>query len=284
VREYLSADDIANNAMMLGETGRTIVVVEGITDRRLYGKFLDPSVDVVIAHSKSNVMGAVKLAVKRRGCAHVIGIVDADLDRLKSAWVAPQLFLTDTRDSETLMLRSDAYDDVMAEFGDRDRIGQFEKRHGSIRDAVTDAAYPLGIMMFVSDKYGWKLSFKELDFSRFIDRNSLSIDVCSFIRELASAKVGAPDREIMQQMLNDEMVCEKDVWQVCRGHDAMNILALGLRNIFGSFNSKHITDSALSGAFRLAFDREEFSETDLYKESKEWSDRTGHVLWKVIRS
>lgn len=270
--------------MMLGEAGHTIVIVEGITDRRLYGKFLDPSVEVVIAHSKTNVVGAVKLAVKRRKCEYVIGIVDADLDHIKESWLAPNLFITDTRDSETLMMRTDAFGDVIAEYGEPDKVKAFEKRHGDIRDVVVRSGYPMGLMMYVSDRYGWKLCFKDLDFTQFISKTTMEIDVKAFIRELASMRSDSPGRELMQQTLFAELENQKDVWHVCRGHDVMEILAIGLREIFGSFNCKHMNGPALSGAFRLAFDDDEFATTKLYKDSKEWSDKTSHRLWKVIQA
>lgn len=284
MHEYLDPSDIANNAMMLGQTGKTIVIVEGITDRRLYGKFMDPSVEVVIAHSKNNVVGAVKLAVKRRKCEFVIGIVDADLDHIKESWLAPQLFVTDTRDSETLMMKSDAFDDVMAEYGDEAKVRTYERRFGNIRENVVKSGYPLGIMMYLSDRYGWKLCFKNLEFSNFIQRDTMGIDVKAFLREVASISSSTPGKDAMAQLLDGELQNPKDPWIVCRGHDVMEIMAIGLKEVFGSFNCKHITGSALSGSFRLAFDKEEFSTTKLYKDTKEWSERTNHVLWKVTQA
>ena len=62
MREYIDSRDVANTVMMLSTAFRgTIAVLEGMTDRRLYGKFFDKDkVETVIAHSKTNVRNAVK--------------------------------------------------------------------------------------------------------------------------------------------------------------------------------------------------------------------------------
>ena len=42
-----------------------------------------------------------------------------------------------------------------------------------------------------------------------------------------------------------------------------------------------MTDSQLSGAFRLAFDRDDMVSTNLYKESSEWCAAKGLDLWSI---
>ena len=118
MREYIDSRDVANTVMMLATAfDGTIAVVEGITDRRLYGKFFDKdNVEVIIAHSKANVRNAVKEVYIFRGYKSIIGIVDSDLDRLTGRKNSPPIFLTDTRDSESLMLKSGAYEDIVEEY------------------------------------------------------------------------------------------------------------------------------------------------------------------------
>lgn len=281
MREYLDANDIANSAMMAGASGKTVVIVEGVTDRRLYGKFMDPSVTVVIAHSKSNVVGAIIQTSKRRKCEYVIGIADADLDYINHSIRPGNLFLTDTRDSETLMFKSSAYDDVVSEYYDMEKSESFEKRYGGIRERLIKSSYPVGILMYLSEKNGWKLCFKDLDFETFIDRRTIDIDIRGLVSALTENPNYAVKRKEILKSLEEELLIERDPWHVCRGHDLMKIMAIGLREAFGSWNSKHISDSALSGAFRLAFDNSDFVQTKLFAESEEWSRKTGRKLWKI---
>ena len=284
MREYLDGRDVANTVMMLATAfDGTIAVVEGITDRRLYGKFFDKdNVEVVIAHSKTNVRNAVKEAYTFRGLRTVIGIVDSDLDRLNGRKNGPPVFLTDTRDSESLMLRSGAYDDVLEEYCDPDRLDDFQDRYGDVRKAVLAAAYPIGLLMYISELNGFGLSFKDLDFGSFIDRKSLRCDVRRMVETVVANS--RPSRQvtvkgIMQSLSSEE---EHDKWEVCRGHDLMSVMAMGLKEVFGGNNSRNITDSMLSGAFRLAFDRDDMLSTDLYKETAEWCSANGMELWSIV--
>ena len=84
MREYLGPADIANNVSMLrGAFDGTILVVEGITDYRLYGKLSDlDNVELIVAHSKDNAAAAVKELYYNRKDGKVLGIVDSDLDRV----------------------------------------------------------------------------------------------------------------------------------------------------------------------------------------------------------
>lgn len=280
MREFLTPSDVANTAMMLKTDDSLVLVVEGITDRRLYGKFIDPSVKIVIAHSKTNVKESVKIASSRWKCKYVIGIVDADLDYIKGNKNAENIFLTDTRDSETMMLKSDAFEDVIAEFGDSEKIQIYEKALGRIKDNVLKSSYAIGIMMYLSEKYGWNMSFKNLDFGFFVDRKSMRLDVRKMVQSLVYSSLSEKSKEI-QKILEAELKQPIDSWKVCRGHDAMTILAMGLKNNFGSWNCKYMNGESLSGNFRLAFDKGDMMTTELFKKSLEWSKKNGFVLWKI---
>ena len=284
MREYIDGRDVANTVMMLATAfDGTIAVVEGITDRRLYGKFFDKdNVEVIIAHSKANVRNAVKEVYTFRGYRSILGIVDADLDRLSGRKRSPPIFLTDTRDSESLMLRSGAYDDIVEEYCDPDRLEAFQDKYGNMRDAVLSAAYPIGLLMYISDLNGFGLSFKDLDFESFIDKRDMKCDV----RRLAEMVMAnsRPSRQVSVKNIMQLMSAEEkhDKWEVCRGHDLMAVMAIGLRYIFGGSNCRNITDSMLSGAFRLAFDREDMVSTELYRETSEWCASKGIELWSIV--
>ena len=285
MREYIDSRDVANTAMMLATAfDGTVVLVEGITDRRLYGKFFDSDrVETVVAHSKSNVRNAVRELYRERHFERLIGIVDADLDRLYGRKRNPPLFLTDTRDAEGMLLRSNAFKDILDEYGEKDRMDAFVDRYGDIREAVLSAAYPIGLLMYISETRGLSLSFKDLDYEQFIDRRTLRCDVRRMLDLvlLNSQPTNRPSAKNIMQMLNDEE--EHDVWDVCRGHDLMSIMAIGLRHIFGGNNCRNITGNQLSGGFRLAFDEKDIVGTDIYRDADEWCTKKGLTLWSIRR-
>lgn len=286
MREYLTAEDICNDLCM----ERTVfdgvfMIVEGVTDGRLFGKFADPDgVQITIAHSKDNVREVVRLMATRRRDGRTMGIVDPDLDLLHGRTAKPPLFHTDCRDMEMMAIRSNALDDVLSEYADQDRLRTFEETVGPVREALLSASYPVGLMMAVSQERGLGLSFKDLDFGRFINPRTLGLDAGAMVSEVLdrsrSARIGR--RELLK-VLNDEARRLDDPWKAARGHDTVDVLLIGLRRTFGSFNASSLNEGALGGALRLAFSDADFEETELYGSTGRWAEERGVALWRLRR-
>lgn len=286
MRELLTSDDICNEISMERTVfDGTFLLVEGVTDSRLFGKFLDrDSSELLVAHSRDNVERAVREMGSRRGDSLVIGIVDADLDLLHGKAVKPPLFRTDCRDMEMMIVRSNALDDVIDEYVEAEKAEQFEERFGPVRDALVSASYPIGLLMCISQDRGLGLCFKNLDFQRFINPRSLALDAKAMVGEVleasSSSRIG---RKQLYDMLLEETEMLDDVWKAARGHDTIAILLIGLRRGFGSFNARDLDAGSLSGDLRLAFSDEDFKDTDLFRSTSEWAQTAGVSLWMVRR-
>ena len=278
--EKLSAQDVANEISMLRPVFKgTFLVVEGVTDARFYGKFADrEGVRTGIAYSKDNVRRVVTEA-RSRGDRAILGIVDPDLERLEGKKCLPPLFMTDNRDLESMIMKSKALEDVLAEYADPVLMKKFESENGCIREAIFKAAYPIGLLMFISKRDGLGLCFKDLNHRAFIDDRTLRIDV----RRMMDAVFGISyNARASRKSLTDSIQAEEellvDPWDAVRGHDAVAVLVIGM-GVFGAYNSRGLGDGQLSGALRLAFSADDFRDTDLYRDSDAWSGRTGNVLW-----
>jgi hypothetical protein len=259
----------------------SFLVVEGVTDARLYGKFTDADECYVIpAHSKDNVRLSVTEMFKRRNDKKVAGIIDSDTDRLRDVSYGPPLFVTDSRDADTVLIKSKALDNVLTEYGDRDKIKRFVERYGTIRDSVVASCYPLGLLMYMSEMNDHSLSFRDLDHDLFINKKNLRTD----LKEMADTVIKNSQRpdidaDTLLSKLAKELKNEHDPWDVCRGHDMISVLAIGLRNIFGSYNCRYIKNGELAGALRLAYDETTFKDSNLYKCSNEWFTRNKMKVW-----
>ena len=286
MREFLTTEDICNELSM----ERTVfdgafLIVEGITDSRLFGKFVDRGeVNIVIAHSKDNVRGVVKEMSGRRRDRKTLGIMDPDLERLRGRHARPPLFHTDCRDMEMMAIRSNALDDVISEYGDPEKVDRFEERFGPIRDALVSSSYPIGLRMFISQERGLNLSFKNLTFNRFINPASMALDARQMVSEVLdnsrSARIG---RKELLRVLNDEAEQLDDMWEAARGHDTISILLIGLKRSFGGFNASGLDEGSLGGALRLAFSDECFRSTRLYADTTEWAEEAGIPLWRLTQ-
>ena len=283
MREYLGFNDICNQIMMSRSSCEgAFVLVEGVTDDRVYGKFISDDSRIVECHSKDAVKRCVKELVAHRRMDEVIGIVDADLDLLDRRRPEPPVFFTDCRDMEMMCIQSNAFEDVLDEYGDREKIRRFEDRYGSVRDSLIEASYPVGLLMHVSKRNGMGLNFGNLGVSRFVDPRSLTLDIPAMIDVVImnSAPSGISRKRVLR-MLEDEIKDLEDPWDAARGHDTVAILLLTLQKGLGSFNAKSLTEGALGGSLRLAFSDSDFASTDLYKETSEWARKRGLRLWKI---
>jgi len=282
----LTSSDIANTVSMLRSSHKgPIIVVEGVTDGRLYGKFIDKDeVRIVAAFSKDNVRRSVSEIWGRRGDKKVIGILDADLDRLCGKAYSPPLFLSDKRDLESMIMSTGALEDVLTEYADPELLEGFEEKHGRVRDVLASSACPVGLLMFVSSRERIGLSFKNIDHSAFVDRRTLAIDVRAMIGEVFSQSLNKGiGRKELADMIAEEGSKLDDPWNAVRGHDAVAVLAIGLTETFGSYNSAGIKEGQVSGALRLAFGFDYFAGTDLYRDTTRWSERNNFALWVTRR-
>jgi hypothetical protein len=282
--EYLTADDICNQISMNRTVFKgTVLVSEGATDQRLYGKFTDRDVKIIPAHSKTNVISVINKMSYRKD-ERILGIVDRDLDDLKERKVSPPVFYTDFRDLEMMLIHSSALDDVLTEYGDADRVDRFRRQSGDIRDVIVSAAYPLGLLMYVSFLRGYSLSFRNLDFRQFIDRRTLKVDEAKMVQAVIANTMGCElsYRNVLKD-LQGQVQLHPDKRQIARGHDCVQILLIGLRDNFGAYNTALLDAGFLGGALRLAFGFEEFSRSEIYATTQKWAEIKGMRLWKVNR-
>jgi len=285
MRDYLTPDDICNQISMNRSLFKgTVLLSEGNTDQRLYGKFIDPvGTKIIPAHSKSNVVSVVN-KMSTRGDGKVLGIVDRDLDELKGRVFSPPIFYTDYRDLEMMLINSGSLDDVLAEYGDSERLQRFVKQFGDIRMAVVSAAYPVGLLMYVSFIRGYNLNFRGLNFRDFIDKRTLKVDDAKMVQAVIRNTYGS---EVSRKGVHRDLVSQysqhPDKELIARGHDAVDVLLIGLKDNFGSYNSSSLSEGGLGGALRIAFTMDDFSKTKLYAATKKWADSRGIKLWKVNR-
>jgi len=285
MREYLTTDDICNQISMNRSVFKgTVLLSEGNTDQRLYGKFIQKeNVRIIPAHSKSNVINVINKMTSRRD-GKIVGIIDRDLDDLKGRTVNPPVFYTDYRDLEMMLITSSALDDVLAEYGDSERMERFRKQFGDIRECIISAAYPIGLLMFISFIRGYNLNFKNLNFRDFTEKKGLKVDLNKMIQAVIENTDGCElsRRNVLKDLQYKQSdYTQKD--QIARGHDAVNVLLIGLKDNFGSYNAINLNGGGLAGALRLSFSEADFKKTDLYKASKDWCDSRGIRLWRINR-
>ena len=277
MRESITACEIANEIRLTREQYMgTFLIVEGVSDQRVYGRFIDVhSCQVIIAHNKDNAIGTIEI-LDKDGFIGVLAIVDADFWRLEGKQPrSPNLFITDTHDLETMILASPALEKLVDEYGSSGKMQQLTcERAMDIRQILLEGGRHLGYLRWVSQLKGLSLVFEGIRFSRFVDRKTLVVDIREMITTVIN-KSGRYDLDEanLQLTLNDQAVSDHNLWDVCCGHDLICILSIGLGSAFGSNKSHDVKPEKIEKVLRIAYEFTYFRTTRLYLSIQNWEKR-----------
>ncbi len=266
------------------------LILEGDDDRKLFRALLRrvESINVVYVWGADNVTGVIqKIDEIRQKSTFVatLGIIDRDYRiALGTLYRSPNLLYSDRRDIECMMFESPSFDAVLAEFGSDRKIAAFGGV-SAVRETTLKAASFVGTLRFYSLQAKLPVSFKKLDLERLICRRSLALRSNELIPHL-NARQGVDghildlDAHVEAKRARDAALCDQDrpyfshPLLVCRGHDLMEILAIGFRSLLGNRSSAESSRENIESLFRLSF-AAHFSQTDLASSMMNWADREG---------
>ena len=250
---------------------RSVLVVEGSGDKKLYERFLaDNQCKVVIAWGKPNVFTVIDLLSNPK-FEGVLGIVDSDFDRIISA--RPQntgsnIVHCDYHDLETMMIRSSALDVILRELGSLDKLFRLSSPP---RDLLLKAALPIGALRLASIQLKINLKFEGLNMSKFIDSNTLVTDLGNLVDTVVKHSQRHDLSKVkLVKSLETILSSNHDPWELCAGDDLVDVLGLGLRRKFATRKAIDVTSDKLSTSLRMAFSREDFFNLDVVDRIREW--------------
>ena len=275
------AVEVANEIRMLrSHHSGSFLVVEGFTDRKFMEAFTcDASFKVVEADGKANVQHVIRI-LDEDNFEGALGLIDADFDRVTAPHtVLSNIVMYDWHDLETMLFSSSAFDRVLLEFGSADKISQFSS---DVREEIVCRSVAIGYFRLYSTKENLGLRFKGLDFSRWIDRASFRWSVSKLV---ATVKNRSQRHELNSQAL-EEKVCGLmksgyDSYEICRGWDLLEVLAIGLRGVLGSCSSSEVSVIVLGRALRLACSEQEFANFGVVKRIRTWEAKS--VEFRILR-
>jgi Protein of unknown function (DUF4435) len=279
MREFLTPVDLANTIRMTRSLyNGAFLIVEGPTDALFYKRLADSErCRLIVANNKENVV-EILLILESGDFIGALGVVDADFDTLEGkVFASSSIFLTDTHDLETMMLKSPALEKLLSEMGSEDKLDDFVKGRGKeVRDVLLEEGLYLGYLRWVSLRHGHALKFEGLKYREFIDITTLAIDQSKLIVTIKnhSQRPELSAQELQQQIeaVSDE---EHDIWHVCCGHDLICFLSVGLHKAIGSYNWKEIEPEIIERSLRLAYESAWFRDTRLYASIKAWEGVNG---------
>lgn len=264
----------------------SFLIVEGVTDPRFYEKFIDNNnCQIIVAGKKDNVEEIIQ-TFYQRGFNGAIGIVDADFMHLEAeAYDNTNILLTDSHDLETLLINSKALENILYEYADWETYNSVFTSRSFIplREALLNSAKFIGYILWASLKHKANLKFSEIDYNNLVSKPLLEIQFDDAFNHIVSISPNHKIKDIddFKDKILELINGDHDLWQVCRGHDLTEILCIGLKEVFGSYNSRSLIRGSLEGALRIAYERKYFYTTRLYGKIIDWEkDNQSYVVLK----
>jgi hypothetical protein len=295
IRDNITYIDYATDAWMLrSEREETILLVEGTTDESVYKYFIDNTrCKIIPVDGKEIALQTIDI-LEKDGFNGVFVIVDNDFWKLDN-FIHPSsnVLVTDYHDLECMILNSGALEKFLDQYGSKEKIKNLNQ---PIREILLNSAKPIGYLRWISLQRCMNLKFEELKFNKFIDKENLKINIQELIKKVKenSKKSSLKNEEIFQD-ISDLAKQNHNPWQVCNGHDLIQILYIGLMKKFATKKSTiesskgkktkrqnvNIALEHVEKNLRLAYEFSMFCLTELYKSIKAWE--ANNPTYKVLK-
>ena len=277
----MTAVRIANSILQDSEFEGQYVLVEGVKDLRLYRKFILEDLRVKPTFGKYKLRQVYEI-LEGREFDRMLGIRDADFLRIPNNPKFDQnymsaIFVTDSHDSEVMMIDSKALIDFLIVVSDLDKVKAFENRVGkSIRNLMYDLGYTIGCLKLANKRKNLGLLFKPekaggnvIKYKKFIcdktftflGNESLVTAAVDYSRNRSADLASKP---IILHALEAVLAENHDTLEVVNGHDLAEILYLIATKGLGSNSSLLSSADSVENSLIMSYDIAQFTKTKLY--------------------
>lgn len=268
MRELRTATIVANEVSMLRTSMRgPIVLVEGDTDTRLYRKFMLPAPHVRLTHCDGKpVLIETMEILQRRRIRQIMGICDADFDRIIGEGAVANVFRADLHDAEMMIVHTASFRHVCEELYDTTlNDDAFQTR----RDELLGIAARIGAVRMWNNIDHVRLSFRTVDPGEFLgeDGEFSDTDYVSRLLEVSTVAGVSIDRVLAIMQGNRGAVTDGEL---ASGHDFAALLD---RDAAIKAQRDRYGGDVVEKMLRLSFDVASFSSTDLVTQLRRWEER-----------
>jgi hypothetical protein len=208
----------------------------------------------------------------------VLTVMDADWDHIDQVqYDLPDLFVTDTRDLESMLLRTPALDKVLDNRADAAKLAALEAEEGGeFRELLLARAVEFGRLRLL----GHRRPLFEF-FERFVrlnvDKEHWRVTTDKLHQELVSQGL-APDVATLRADL-DALPPNLDPWSLARGHDLMFLLKVALDDRLRRERPKQASEDALLWELCLALPEGALHTTRLHQSLRAWEARQPQYMF-----
>ena len=259
----------------------SFLLLEGRDDRLFMEAYISSEeCKIIVVNGNTNVLNVIEI-LDEDSFTGVLGIVDADFDRIENAFAYSKNVVTyETHDLETMLVSSPALDRLLHEFGNREKLEDFGS---DVLEALVARAVLVAYLRLYSLRNGLSLRFLGLNYSKWIDRGQFTFYMRDLITEVKNRSqrhdLSSDELEIEMHSVADENLPS---YEMCNGTDLIEILAIGLMRILGSNPPGSVNAEVLRRSLRLAYSDEMFRSSHLFEDIKGWEACDGN--YKIIES
>lgn len=280
VRNAIGASDIAAEIHLLFQSpeckDKIIAIVEGKDDVKLYKSLFNLSlVKVYAICGKQHIVSVLNMLNPTYG-KNLFAIKDADFDNLNSITYRSinNLFLTDTHDSETMMLCEEGVVDKIANEYDVD-INNLKRIINRVLDDLKHYSY----VKWMSETNNLKITFDCFNIASCYSslcNGSISNCLNAIFIHPANININKVCEQDLLSFINNK---EVDIYNLINGHD----LCDGIRFVLFNANMVNgtIERDKLSAIMRAAYNENLFSRTNLHKNLLLWEQTYKYNILKT---
>ncbi len=259
------------NELAMSTSFRAHVVVEGISDQKLLQNTLPKNLAANVIPA-GNCEAALNVAEAfqehpAKSTLKLVVFVDRDYQvALRNIDKIPNVVVTELRDIECMMFDSECFDRVIEEYVSDSKLAALQENHISIKNFVISLAAEIGCIRYASQKEKWGISFKALDFEKFLIKKGMIVDRAKFIGHINGAQTAeesTTERKEKKRLSADDYSNALEITNNCaalqhpllraRGHDLVAILHFGLRKCWGNKVATDLTPEILEKTFHIAY-------------------------------
>lgn len=280
MRQYLNEEDAIGEIRQARRhpAGKKYlwILVEGITDQKLYAKLIDGgNTKVEMVHGGvEELRRALSILILETN--QVLGIRDADFLHLdEKQETIDCLFLTDAHDGEMMLLSCDtAFESIVAEYLPLKRVDYKNFRY----ELLASLVFLAGIR-WINNTENLELNFKGIVLDNFYDAMALTLNKIKCVEEIEN-RSPVKKRSIQVGEIDLKIADTSDYYNLCNGHDVEKAFAQHVTIVNKSVsNTKGIKDTDVGKALRIAYRKEDFQATKLYASLRNWEIQTGYALF-----
>lgn len=292
MEESITPVSIANAIMLDTSFANHYLLVEGVKDSKLYGKFFDKDQVRIKETFGCENLKKCKSILNERGFERCFGIIDRDFHEILGTLpVEDGLFVVDMHDIEVVMINSSALDHILSIYTTNEKINSFETvAKKSLQEILFDLSNHIGFLKLANKVHDLGLVFKPKDVDGpQIAYNKFISDKLEFLGvEKMIDKIIDYSRNKSNNIKNKDYILEKyneiakdkyDRNHLSNGHDITNILFIFLKKSVRSTNKMLFDFNSIEDSLILAYDINEFQKTDLYRDIKNYFDLKGINLF-----